>query len=80
MTASSHSDLPSGQGNAHADDVTGSGQKTAAGHTESGHGETGIDPRIEAGLSANESSTQRPVAVRRPPTLAKRPLTDREQP
>ena len=51
MTASGHSELPGGQGNAHADDVTGSGQKTATGHTESGHGETGIEtgfPEIES--------------------------------
>ena len=47
MTASSHSNLPGEQGNAHAGDVTGSGQKTATGHTESGHCETG--------LSVNES-------------------------
>ena len=40
----------------HADDVTGSGQTTATGHTESGHGETGIDPRIETGPPANESA------------------------
>ena len=45
MTASGHSDLPSGQGNAYADGATGSGQKTA----------TGIDPRIETGLSMTES-------------------------
>ena len=56
MTASGHSDLPGGQGNAYADDVTGSGQNTATGHTESGHGETGIDPRIETGLPENESA------------------------
>ena len=37
MTASGHSDLPGGQGNAYADDVTGN------------------DPRIETGLSVNES-------------------------
>ena len=37
MTASDHSDLPGGQGNVYADDVT-------------GHGETCIDPRIETGL------------------------------
>ena len=51
MTASGHSDLPGGQGNAYADDVTGSGQKTATGHAE-----TGIDPRIETGLPKNESA------------------------
>ena len=47
VTASGHSDLPGGQGNAYADGVTGSGQLTATGHTESGHCETG--------LSVNES-------------------------
>ena len=56
MTASGHSDLPGGQGNAHADDVTGSGQMSATGHTESGHGETGFDPRIETGLPETESA------------------------
>ena len=56
MTASGHSDLPGWQGNAHADDVTGSGQTTATGHTESGHGETGIEPRIETGLPDIESA------------------------
>ena len=55
MTATGHSDLPGGQGNAYADDVIGSGQKTATGHAESSPGETGIDPRIETGLSENES-------------------------
>ena len=55
MTASGHSDLPGGQRNAYADGVTGSGQLTVTGHAESGHGETGIDPRIESGLSMNES-------------------------
>ena len=55
MTASGHSDLPGGQGNAFADGATGSGQQTAIGHAESGHGETGIDPRIETGLSVTES-------------------------
>ena len=50
MTASGHSDLPGGQGNAYADGVTGSGQLTAT-----GHGEIGIDLRIETGLSVNES-------------------------
>ena len=56
MTASGHSDLPGGQGNAHADNVTGSVQKTATGHTEIGHGEAGIDPRIETGLPEIESA------------------------
>ena len=35
--------------------MNGSGQKTATGHAESGLGETGIDPRIETGLSESES-------------------------
>ena len=47
VTASGHSNLPGGQGNAYADGVTGSGQKTATVHAESGHGMTGIDPRTE---------------------------------
>ena len=50
VTASGHSDLPGGQGNAFADGATGSGQLTATGHAESG-----IDPRIETGLSVTES-------------------------
>ena len=36
--------------------MTGSGQTTATGHTESGHGETGIDPRIETGPPEIESA------------------------
>ena len=40
---------PNEQGNAHADDATGSGPKTATSHAESGSGETGIDPKIETG-------------------------------
>ena len=55
VTASGHSNLPGGRGNAYADDVTGSGQLTATSHAESGHGETGINARIETGLSVNES-------------------------
>ena len=55
MTATGHSDLPAGQGKAHADNVISSGQKTATGHAESSPSETGIDPRIETGLSENES-------------------------
>ena len=50
MTASGHSDLPGRQGNAFADGATGSGQKTAT-----GHGGTGINPRIETSLSVTES-------------------------
>ena len=45
-----------GRENAHADDVTGRSQTTATGHTESGHGETSIDPRIETGLPEIESA------------------------
>ena len=56
VTASGHSDLLGGQGNAYADDVTGSGQKTATRHAESSHGETGIDPRIETGPPEKESA------------------------
>ena len=55
VTTSGHSDLSGGQGNASADDVIGSGPKNAIGHADSGHSETGIDPRIENGLSVNES-------------------------
>ena len=55
MTATGHSDLPDELGNAHADDVTGSGPKNATGHTKSGPDETGIDPRIETGHPENES-------------------------
>ena len=50
VTVSGHSDLHGGQGNVFADGATGSGQKTAT-----GHGEAGIDPRIEIGLSVTES-------------------------
>ena len=56
MTASGHRDLPGELENVYADDVTGSGQKTATGHAESEPGETGIDPRIETGLPENESA------------------------
>ena len=40
MTASSHASLPGGQGNAFADDASGSGQPTTTAHVESGHAET----------------------------------------
>ena len=56
VTASGHSDLPGGQGTRTLNDVTGSSQKTATGHTESDHGKTGIDPRIDTGLPAIESA------------------------
>ena len=59
MTASGHRNLPGELGNAYADDVTGSGQKTATGHAESDLGETGIDTRIETGLPENESAPRR---------------------
>ena len=55
MTASGHAALLGGQGNAYADGATGSGQQTATGHAESGHGVTGIDPRIETGHVETES-------------------------
>ena len=32
--------------------MTGSGQTTATGHTESGHGKTGIDPRIDTTIES----------------------------
>ena len=72
MTTTGHSDLPGGQGNVHADDVTGSGQKTATGHAESGPDENGIDLRIETRPVSprTRASTSRAVAVRRP-----RPVT-----
>ena len=38
---------PDRHGNAHAHGGSGSGQKTATAHAESGHGVTNIDPRIE---------------------------------
>ena len=75
MTASGHSDFPGGQGNAYADDVTGSGQKTA----------TGIDPRIETGLPENESahvesgSGQKTATDRDATAHGQRVTSDREQ-
>ena len=45
MTANGHRDLPGEQGNAYADDVIGSGQKTATGHAE---GETGLHEKESA--------------------------------
>ena len=54
VTANGHDDLPDEQGNANAVGATGSGQKTATGHIESGLGETGIDPRIVTGLPESE--------------------------
>ena len=42
-------------GNAHAHGGSGSGQKTATAHAESGHGVTDIDPRIETRHDATES-------------------------
>ena len=49
VTASGHRKPPGEQGNAHADDVIGSCQKTA----------TGIDPKIETGLPENDSARGR---------------------
>ena len=54
VTANGHGDLPGEQENANAVGATGSGQKTATGHVESGLGETGIDPRIVTGLPESE--------------------------
>ena len=51
-------ELPNEQGNAHTADVIGSGQKTMAGHSDSGLGKTGIDPRIETGLPENETARE----------------------
>ena len=59
VTASSHRELPGEWGKAHAVDVTGSSQKTATVHTESGPGETGIDPRIEISLPESENALAR---------------------
>ena len=56
VTVSGHSDLPGGQGTRTLNYVTGSGQMTATGHTESGHGKTSIDPRIDTGLPAIDSA------------------------
>ena len=55
MTASGHASHPGGQGNAYADGASGSDQTTATAHVESGHGVTGIDPRIETGHVETES-------------------------
>ena len=55
VTTNGRGDLHGEQGNANAVDTTGSGQKTATGHVESGLGETGIDPRIVTGLPESES-------------------------
>ena len=68
-TASGHTNLHDGQGNAYADGTTGSDQQTATGHAKSCHGVTGIDPRIKTGHVETESSTPRAVAVRRPRPL-----------
>ena len=46
---------PDRHGNAHAQGRSGSGQKTATAHAESGHGVTDIDPRIETRHDATES-------------------------
>ena len=65
MTASGHASLPGGQGNAFADDASGSGQPTATAHVESGHGVTGIDPRIETeSFHAASDSGQKTVTAR----------------
>ena len=65
VTATGHSDLPDELGNAHADDVTGSG------HVESGPGETGIEtghPKNESGQaetgSGPKTTTDRDVTAR----------------
>ena len=54
-TASGHTDLPGGQGNAYADGATGSDQQTTTSHAKSCHGVTGIDPRIKTGHVKTES-------------------------
>ena len=67
MTATGHSDLPDELGNAHADDVTGSGPKNMTGHVESGPGETG-HPKNESGQaetgSGPKTTTDRDVTAR----------------
>ena len=55
MTARGHASLPGGQGNAFTDNASSSGQLTATAHVESGHGVTGIGPRIETGHVETES-------------------------
>ena len=70
VTASSHCDLPGELGNAYADDVTGSGQKTATGHSES-------DPGIETGLPEKESGHVESGSGQK---TATRPHTGRERP
>ena len=50
---------PGERGNVHADNVIGSGQKTAT-----GPGENGIDPRIETGLPENENESARGATAR----------------
>ena len=47
----------------HTHDGSGSGQKTATAHVESGHGVTGIDPRIETGHDATESGSGQKTAT-----------------
>ena len=79
MTANGHSDLLCEQGNANAVDATGSGQKTATGHVESGLGETGIDPRIVIVLPESESerdATSHAVTARRWTATETRPASD----
>ena len=46
---------PDRHGDAHAHGGSGSGQKTATAHAESGHGVTDIDPRIETRHDATKS-------------------------
>ena len=55
MIANDRAAPPGGQGNAFAYGGSGSGQKTATAPVESGHGVTGIVPRIETGHDATES-------------------------
>ena len=75
MTASGHESDE--QGIANAVNATGSGQKTATGHGESGLGETGIDPRIVTGLP--ESESERDVTGSGPKTATDRAATTRRR-
>ena len=77
MTASGHRELPDELGNAHAVDLISSNQKTAAGHSESGLGETGIDPRIETSLSENESAHAESGSDPKIATARRRTATER---
>ena len=79
MTANGHGDLPGEQGNSNAVGATGSGQKTATGHVESGLGETGL-PESESERNATGSgpktSTGHVVTARRWTAIEMSPASD----